>query len=107
MGGCQTIVWLVYLALGEILGALWFFKHLSHFPSQTDRSEIGDSGQQRAARLRPVKDNGRLFHDQIILYGFNPFDATGYFNRCIDCLLRTNEAAQLNHALVGLDTDPE
>ena len=27
------------------------------------------------------KDNGRLFHDQIILYGFDPFDAAGDFTR--------------------------
>jgi len=47
----------------------------------------------------------RLFHDQIILYGFYPFDAPCDFNRFIDGLLRINEAAQLNGALVSFDTD--
>ena len=35
--------------------------------------------------LHPGKDNGRLFlHVQIILYGFDPFDATGDFTRFIN-----------------------
>ena len=75
--------------------------------SSSGFSEIQDSGQQRAARLRPGKDNGRLFHVQIILYGFDPFDATRDFTRFIDGLLRINEAAQLNGALVGFYTDLE
>jgi hypothetical protein len=50
-------------------------------------------------------DNGRLFHDQTILYGFYPVDAPCDFNRFIDGLLRINEAAQLNGALVSFDTD--
>ena len=65
------------------------------------------SGSAAAARLHPGKGHGRLFHDQIILYGFNPFDATGDFTRFIDGLLRINEAAQLNGALVSFDTDLE
>ena len=65
-------------------------------------------GSTPAARLRPGKDNGRLFlHVQIILYGFDPFDATGDFTRFINGLLRINEAAQLNDALVSFDTDLE
>ena len=37
----------------------------------------------------------RLFHDEIILYGFDPTDAPCDFTRFIDGLLRINEAAQL------------
>ena len=48
-----------------------------------------------------------FFHVQIILYGFDALDASGDFTRFIDCLLRTNEAAQLNDALVGFNTDLE
>ena len=69
--------------------------------------EIQDSGQQRPPVLHPGKDNGRLFHDQIILYGFDPFDAPCDFTRFIDGALRINEAAQLNDALVSFDTDLE
>ena len=47
----------------------------------------------------------RLFHDQIIFYGFDPFDAACDLTRFIDRLLRANEAAELNAALVSLDTD--
>ena len=65
------------------------------------------SGSIAAARLHPGKDNSRLFHDQIILYGFDPLDATGDFTRFIDGLLGINEAAQLNGALVSLHTDLE
>ena len=36
--------------------------------------------------LHPGKDNGRLFHDQIILYGFDPFDAPCDLTRFIDGL---------------------
>jgi len=53
------------------------------------------------------KDNGRLFHDQIIPYGFDPLDAPCDLTRFIDGLLRINEAAQLNDALVSFDTDLE
>jgi hypothetical protein len=49
----------------------------------------------------------RLFHDKIILDGFDPFDAPCDFNRFIDGLLRINEAAQLDRALERLDTDLE
>src|SRR4030042_7106534 len=49
----------------------------------------------------------RLFHDQIILYGLNPVDAPCDLTRLIDGLLRINEAAQLNDALVSFDTDLE
>jgi hypothetical protein len=57
--------------------------------------------------FHPGKDNGRLFHDQIILYGFDPFDAPCELTRFIHGLLRINEAAQLNDALVSFDTDLE
>jgi hypothetical protein len=53
------------------------------------------------------KDNARLFHDQIILNGCDPFDAMCDFTRFIDGLLRSNETAQLNGALKGFDTDLE
>jgi hypothetical protein len=64
-------------------------------------------GSTAATRLRPGKDNDRLFYDQIILYGFDPFDATCDFTRFIDGLLRINEAAQLNGPLVSFHTDLE
>jgi hypothetical protein len=57
--------------------------------------------------LHPGKDNGRLFHDQIILYGFDPLDAPYDFTRFIHGLFRINEAAQLNGALIGFNTDLE
>ena len=57
--------------------------------------------------LHPRKDNDHLFHNQVIPYGFDPFDATGDFTRFIDGLLRTNETAQLNGALESFDTDLE
>ena len=62
-------------------------------------------GSTAAAVLHPGKDNGRLFHDQIILYGFDPFNAPCDFIRFIDGLLRINEAAQLNGALESFDAD--
>jgi hypothetical protein len=65
-------------------------------------------GSTPAARLHPGKDIGRLFlHVQIILYRFDPFDATHDFTRFIDGLLGINEAAQLNGALVSFDSDLE
>ena len=57
--------------------------------------------------FHPGKNNGRLFHDQIILYGFDPLDAPRDLTRFIDGLLRINEAAQLNGALISFDTDLE
>jgi hypothetical protein len=60
-----------------------------------------------ADRLRPGKDKDLLFHDQIILYSFDPFNGIGNFNCSIDGLLRINEAGQLNNALVSFDTDLE
>jgi hypothetical protein len=62
-------------------------------------------GSIAAARLFPGKNTRRLFfYVQVILYGFDPFDATGDFTRFIDGLLRINEAAQLNGALVSFHT---
>jgi hypothetical protein len=60
-----------------------------------------------AARLFPGKDTRCLFQDQIILYGLDPFHAPCDFNRFIDGLLRINEAAQLDDALVGFNPDLE
>jgi hypothetical protein len=57
--------------------------------------------------VRLGKDNGPLFHDQIILYGFDSLDAPYDFPRLIDGLLRINKAAQLNDALVSFNTDLE
>ena len=62
-------------------------------------------GSPVVTMLHPEENDTRLFDNQIILYGCDPFDATGDFTRFIDGLLRTNEAAQLNGALKGLDTD--
>jgi hypothetical protein len=64
-------------------------------------------GPTGAALSHPVKDNGRLFHDQIILHGFDSFDGPYDFTRFIHGLLRINEAAQLNGALVSFNTDLE
>ena len=65
-------------------------------------------GSTPASRLRPGKDNGLLFlHVQVILYGFDPFDATRDFTRFINGLLRINGAVQLNGAFVGFHTDLE
>jgi hypothetical protein len=57
------------------------------------------------AELNSRRDNSPLFHNKIIFYGCDPFDAMCDFTRFIDGLLRSNEAAQLNGALKGLDTD--
>jgi hypothetical protein len=46
-----------------------------------------------------------LFHDQIILYRCDPFDAMCDFTRLIDRLLSIHKTAQLNDALAGFDTD--
>jgi hypothetical protein len=63
-------------------------------------------GSAPAARLRPGKDSGFLFlHVQIILYRFYPFGATGDFNRFSNGLLRIDEVAHLDDALVGFHTD--
>jgi hypothetical protein len=48
-----------------------------------------------------------FFHVQIILYGFDPLDASEDFNRLIDGFLRINEAAQLNVTLASFHTDLE
>ena len=51
------------------------------------------------------KDNGRLFHDEIIPDGFDPIDAACDLARLIFSVLRINEAAQLNDAFAGFDAD--
>lgn len=53
------------------------------------------------------KFKGRLFHNQIILYGFDPVDGPGDFNGFIDGFLSINKTTQLNNALVSFDTDLE
>ena len=55
--------------------------------------------------LHPGEDNGRLFHDQIILYGFDPLDTPCDLTRFIHGLSRINEAAQLNGALEGFNAN--
>ena len=60
---------------------------------------------KETARLHRGKDNGQLFHNQVILYGFDSWDALCELTRFIGGLLRINEAAQLNGALVSFDTD--
>jgi hypothetical protein len=49
----------------------------------------------------------RLFHDQIIFYVFNPFDAVCDFVRFINRLYRISESAQLSGAFVSFNTDLE
>ena len=51
--------------------------------------------------------NNRLFHDQVIPYGFDPFYAPCDVTRFIGGFLRINEAAQLNGSLESFDTDLE
>jgi hypothetical protein len=91
--------------------------HRSELPKQTHwaaflgfaRSQmpfcvtLGDFGHLGLA----PKDYSHLFHDQIIFYGCDPFNAPCDFHRFIDGLLRINEAAQLNGALVRFHTDLE
>ena len=63
-------------------------------------------GPTGAARIFLRKNTRRLFlHVQIILNGGDPFDGFRDFHRFIDGLLRINETAQLNDALVCFDTD--
>ena len=64
-------------------------------------------GSTVVAMLHPRRDNARLFHDQSILHRCDPFDATCDLPSFIDGLFRTNEAAQLNGALVSFHTDLE
>ena len=81
------------------------FPHLTNLPNGALRKP--GFGSTAAGMLHPGKDKGRLFHDQTILYGCDPFDAPCDLNRLIDGLLRINEAAQLNDALESFDTDLE
>ena len=59
------------------------------------------------ATVRPGRIIGSLSHEQVILYGLDPFDAPCDVTGFIDGILRTHEAAQLDRALVSLDTDLE
>jgi hypothetical protein len=56
---------------------------------------------------RYLSEAGRLFDDQIILYGFDAFYAPSKFTCLIHGPLRINEAAQLNGALEGFNADLE
>jgi hypothetical protein len=77
----------------------------SHFPKGVLRNP--GLGPAAAAIPYPAMNLGRLFHNQVILYGPDPFDAPCDFTRFIDGVLGINEAAQLDRALVGLYTDLE
>lgn len=80
------------------------------FPFLTDHPNGALRNRGWGHRRRMIhmgKNNSRLFHDQIILYGFDPLDAPCDFIRFIDGLLRINEAAQLHRALEGFNTDLE
>jgi len=68
---------------------------------------LSSNAVETFAPKSPCKDNGRLFHDQIIPYGVDPLDAPGDLTRFIGGLLRIHEAAQLNDPLVGFHTDLE
>ena len=46
-----------------------------------------------------------LFHNEIIPYGLDPFDAAGDLACLIGGLLRINETAQLNDAFTGFYAD--
>ena len=76
---------------------------------QNDSHEIFLLSSFLKSRIRVSSGyyNGRLFHDQIILYGGDPVDAPCDLTRFIDGLLRINEAAQLNDALESLHADLE
>ena len=81
------------------------FPDSTNLPNGSPRNPgFGSTGD---AMLHSEEHTGRLFHDQIILYGFDPVDATCDLARFIDGLLRINEAAQLNDALVSFNTDLE
>ena len=59
------------------------------------------------ASPHPEENTRRLFHDQIILHGSDPFDAAGDFSRFIHGILGINETAQLHGALEGFNPDLE
>jgi hypothetical protein len=73
------------------------------FPAVTNRSR----GEYLWLSVSLSYQFSYLFHVQIILYGFDPLDAPCDLTRFIDGLLRINEAAQLNDALVSFNTDLE
>ncbi len=86
-----------------------FYRHqwIRDFLHEIEQVFSSTSPFKAAAMLHPGTDNGRLFHDQIIPYGFDPLDAPRDLTRFIDGLLRINEAAQLNDAPVSFNTDLE
>jgi hypothetical protein len=74
--------------------------------AETRRSSL-EGGEPTQKGKASIKDSGHLFHDQVILYGFDPLDAPGDFNGFIDGLLAIDEAAQLNNALETFDPNLE
>jgi hypothetical protein len=83
-----------------------FFSFLSPGGRLRRRGNVEMSARGRLRSTRD-KDKNRLFHDQVILYGPDSFDAPSDFTRFLDGMLRINEAAQLDRALEGLDADLE
>jgi len=85
--------------------------HGLNTPNFTDlcrKPFLGISAVNRTCSTTSLcKDNGCLFHDEIIPDGFDPFDAACDLARLVDGILRSNGAAQLDGTLVSLDTDLE
>ena len=79
------------------------FELLANLPN----GSLGNPGfwSTVAAVLHSGKDNGCLFHDEIIPNGDDPFDAACDLTRLLDSCLRINEAAQLNDAFPGFYAD--
>jgi len=94
------------MLLPPLLLLFLFFKFLTT-PLPTGLLSKPGIGSITAAGLHRGKDKDRLFHDEIIFYGFDPTDAPCDLTGFIDGLLRINEAAQLDDALVSFDTDLE
>ena len=77
---------------------------LFHGNGERDGSR-GISIRQSGRQALSGKNTRRLFYDEIIPDGFDPFDAACDLACLIDGLLRINEAAQLNDAFAGLYAD--
>ena len=75
-----------------------------HWPAQPS----GLAGKRQCSvPFEPGTPALGLFHDQIVLYRFDPFHAPCDVTRFIDGFLRIDEAAQLNGPLESFDTDLE
>ena len=81
------------------------YTELNGIPYTIGLNEATPYNLERLRFMNLKKDNSRLFHDQIILDGFDSFDTHYDFIRFIDSFFRINEAAQLDRALERLDTD--